>query len=35
MAIDKSWINLRDCLSDEYWNDAMKFVQKAKNFVND
>ena len=35
MATDKSWINLRDRLSDEYWNGAMEFVKKARNFVND
>ena len=35
MVMDKSWIYLRDCFSNEYWNGAMEFVQKAQNFVND
>ena len=35
MSIDKSWINLRNRLSDEYFNGARAFIEIAKNYPNE
>ena len=35
MLIDKSWINLRNQLSDQYFNGARVFINMAKNYPNE
>ena len=35
MPMDKSWINLRNHLSDEYFNGARAFIEIAKNYPNE
>ena len=32
-GIDKSWITVRNCMFDQFWNGAMSFIERAKNFV--
>ncbi|KAK6158587.1 hypothetical protein DH2020_005901 [Rehmannia glutinosa] len=34
MPIDKSWISIRNRLSDEYWNGLTGFIEHAKNYTN-
>ena len=35
MTIDKSWIFENDRFSDRYWNGAMAFLERAKNYMNE
>ena len=35
MSIDKSWIHLRNQLSDQYFNGAQAFIDIAKTYPND
>ena len=34
MSIDKRWIHLRDCLSNEFWEGLTAFIEIGKNHVN-
>ena len=34
MPIDKSWIHLRNRLSDEYWDGLCAFIEFGKNYAN-
>lgn len=35
MSIDKSWMNLKNHLSSEYFNGVKAFIDKAKSYVNE
>ena len=35
MSIDKSWVNLRQRLSDQYFDGACMFIDIAKNYANE
>ncbi|XP_024024483.1 uncharacterized protein LOC112092465 [Morus notabilis] len=34
MSVDKSWIHLRNRLSDEYWDGLCTFIEVGKNYAN-